>query len=203
MSSPGPARIVLMGLAGLAGPTGCDAKGDKPAGAPPSRTDGAKVAVAQAATTEAFCDLHAAEDKAPAWQWPELADVHTVPSAPATWRWINVWATWCKPCIEEMPRLAAWRDKLAAAGRRVELTFVSVDDDAAEVDAFRASHPGTPPSLRLASADRRAAWLKGFGFDDGAIPIHLFVSPGNRLRCARAGGVREKDYGVVEKLLAE
>jgi hypothetical protein len=29
------------------------------------------------------------------------------------------------------------------------------------------------------------------------------VSPANRLRCARAGGIRENDYGVVEKLLAE
>jgi hypothetical protein len=50
---------------------------------------------------------------------------------------------------------------------------------------------------------QRAAWLKTFGLDDGAIPIHLVVSPSNRLRCARAGGIRDKDYAVVDQLLAE
>jgi len=181
----------------------CDSKADKPAPPPASRTDGAKVSAGQAASTEAFCDLHTADDKAAAFHWPELAAGSTTPGAPTTWRWVNVWATWCKPCIEEMPRLAAWRTKLAAAGKRVELAFVSVDDSDAEVAAFRAAHPETPPSIRIAGADKRAAWLKSFGLDDGAIPIHLFVSPGNRLRCARAGGIRDKDYGVVEQLLAE
>lgn len=140
-------------------------------------------------------------DKGAAFRWPDLAAGSTPPGAATAWRWVNLWATWCKPCIEDMPRLAAWRDQLAATGKRVELVFVSVDD--AAVAAFRTSHPGTPPSIRIANADQRAAWLKRFGLDDGAIPIHLFVSPANRLRCARAGGAREKDYGVVEKLFAE
>jgi thiol-disulfide isomerase/thioredoxin len=180
----------------------CDSKTERPT-APTSRTDGAKVSAGQAATTEAFCDLHATDDKAPAFRWPELAAGGAAPGAPTTWRWVNVWATWCKPCIEEMPRLAAWRARLAAAGKPIELAFVSVDESDAEVAAFRAAHPETPPSIRIAGADKRTAWLKGFGLGDGAIPIHLFVSPANRLRCARAGGIREKDYGVVEQLLAE
>jgi thiol-disulfide isomerase/thioredoxin len=180
----------------------CDGKADR-AAPPPSRTDGAKVAAGQAASTDAFCDLHALDDKAGAFRWPELAAGGAAPGAPTTWRWINVWATWCKPCIEEMPRIAAWRDKLAAAGKRVELTFVSVDESEADVAAFRAAHPDAPPTIRVAGADQRAAWLKGFGLDDGAIPIHLFVSPANRLRCARAGGIRDKDYAVVDKLLGE
>jgi thiol-disulfide isomerase/thioredoxin len=196
----------------------CDSKTDKPV-EPASRTNGARVNTAQAVTTEAFCDLHAADDRGATFHWPELAagpsrDSEardgrktmaggTAPAVPKTWRWVNVWATWCKPCIEEMPRLIAWRDKLAAAGNKIELSFVSVDDSDAEVAAFRAAHPDTPPSIRIAGADKRAAWLKSFGLGDGAIPIHLFVSPANRLRCARAGGIRDKDYGVVEKLLAE
>jgi thiol-disulfide isomerase/thioredoxin len=186
----------------LAGSGACDAKGTKPT-APVSRTDGAKVNVGQAATTEAFCDIHAPDAKAAAFHWPKLAAGSTAPGAAATWRWINVWATWCDPCIEEMPRIAAWRDKLAAAGKQVELTFVSVDDAADDVEAFRKSHPGLPPSIRIASADARGAWLGSLGLADGSIPIHLFVSPANRLRCARAGGVREKDYGVVEQLFGE
>lgn len=190
-------------LVALVAPSACDTKRAKPSGALPSRTDVAKVSAGQTATAEAFCDRHATDDKAAPFHWPELAAGSTAPGASATWRWVNVWATWCEPCIEEMPRIAAWRDKLATAGRRVELAFVSVDDSDADVDAFRASHPGTPPSIRIANADKRAAWLGSLNLIDGAIPIQMFVSPANRLRCARAGGVREKDYGVVEQLFAE
>jgi thiol-disulfide isomerase/thioredoxin len=179
----------------------CDPKADP--GAPPPRTNGAKVNAAQAASTDAFCDVHAADASAAAFHWPELAAGSTAPGTAASWRWVNVWATWCKPCIEELPRLAAWRDKLAAAGTRIELAFVSVDDSDAEVAAFRKAHPEMPPSIRVANADKRAAWLKSLGLGDGAIPIHLFVSPSSRLRCARAGGLRDKDYGVIAQLLAE
>lgn len=186
----------------LAALAACESKTDKPI-EPASRTNGAKVNVGQAASTEAFCDRHVTDDRGAAFRWPDLAPGSAAPAPPTTWRWVNVWATWCKPCIEEMPRLLAWRDKLAAAGKQLDLSFVSVDDDAADVEAFRKAHPDTPPSVRVAGADKRAAWLKSIGLDDGAIPIHLFVSPANRLRCARAGGIRDKDYAVVEKLLAE
>ncbi|HEU4732760.1 MAG TPA: TlpA disulfide reductase family protein [Kofleriaceae bacterium] len=204
-------RLSAVGLAGLAAlaalAAGCDSKGDGAGAPPPSRTDGAKVSAPNTATAgamlDAFCDLHATDDKGPAFRWPELAPGGAAPPAPTTWRWVNVWATWCKPCIAEMPRLLAWRDKLAAGGRRFELAFVSVDESDADVRAFRAEHPDTPPSVRVASADKRAAWLKGFGLSDGAIPIHLFVSPANRLRCARAGEIRDKDFALIEKLLAE
>ena len=189
---------VVLGACALAA---CDPKADPPA--PASRTDGAKVSLPKAASTAAFCDLHASEAQAAAFRWPELAAGHTAPGAPTTWRWVNLWATWCKPCIEEMPRLAAWRAKLAAAGKHVELAFVSLDDSDADVEAFRTLHPDTPPSIRIAGVAQRAAWLKSFGLDDGAIPIHLFVSPTNRLRCARAGGIRDKDYAVIDQLLAE
>jgi thiol-disulfide isomerase/thioredoxin len=179
----------------------CEGKSGPP-GAPPSRTNGAKVNVARTATTEAFCDVHAGDDRGAVFRWPELAGA-PAPTAATGWRWVNVWATWCKPCIAEMPRLAAWHDKLAAAGKPVELTFVSVDDSDAEVAEFRRDHPQAPPSLRVAGSAQRTAWFRALGVNDGAIPIHLFVSPANRLRCARAGEIREQDLGVVDKLLAE
>ncbi|TMQ06322.1 MAG: TlpA family protein disulfide reductase [Deltaproteobacteria bacterium] len=168
----------------------------------PPRTNGAKVNAPQAASTEAFCDVHADDARGAAFRWPTLAG-GPAPGAAAGWRWVNLWATWCKPCIEEMPRLVAWRDKLTAAGKRVELTFVSVDDSDADVAGFRRDHPQAPPSLRVASSEQRTAWLRSLGVSDGAIPIHLFVSPANRLRCARGGEIREQDRGVVDRLLAE
>ena len=63
---------------------------------------------------------------------------------------VDFWATWCKPCVEEMPRLAKWREKLGAAGKRYELSFISVDEDEADLVDFRKDFPDAPASPRLA-----------------------------------------------------
>jgi thiol-disulfide isomerase/thioredoxin len=189
----------LSALAIVAALVACDDA--KQAGDPPSRVNAAKVEAKQGATTEAFCDVHFAAEKAPAFQWPPIKDA---PGAASGWRWINVWATWCKPCIEEMPRLVKWRDKLTAAGKTVELAFISIDESDADVAAYRKDHADAPPTLRLADAKARTAWFKATGLDgDPPIPVHIFVDAKGHTRCARAGGVREQDWGVVEKLLGE
>ena len=183
---------------------GCTGK-PEPAGEPPARTEGARVKPAQpaAAIADAFCDVHAGDASGDVFHWPELAG-GAGPAGGTAWRWVNVWATWCKPCVAEMPRITPARDKLAAAGKRVELTFVSIDDSDAEVAGFRKDHPELPvSSLRIAGNNQRIAWLRSLHLSDGAIPINLFVSPANRLRCARAGEIREQDVPVVDRLLAE
>ena len=54
---------------------------------------------------------------------------------------LNLWATWCAPCVKEMPTLAALQS--AEAGRPVKVVPVSMDTSA-ETDrarAFMAAHP--------------------------------------------------------------
>jgi len=48
---------------------------------------------------------------------------------------LNVWATWCHPCRDEIPELQAMHEKYAARG--LELIGVSVDTESAD-DAIRA-----------------------------------------------------------------
>ena len=47
---------------------------------------------------------------------------------------LNFWATWCKPCEDEMPAME--RLYRALDGSDFELVAVSVDDDDAIVSAF-------------------------------------------------------------------
>jgi len=53
---------------------------------------------------------------------------------------MNVWATWCGPCVAEMPTLA--KLQAAFAGKPVEVVAVSIDtaDDTAKAKAFLAKH---------------------------------------------------------------
>lgn len=210
----------LSAVIALCALVGCEDKA--PSGDPPSRVNAAKTAQRKDASVEAFCDVYAPADKAKPMTWPELVaprfdagkgrHVETAATGKPTgsgWRWVNIWATWCKPCVEEIPRLVKWQHTLG----KIELTLVSVDQAASDLDRFEQVHPGALKGvgalLRLApqaSADHDKAqetWFAQLGLQGAPpIPIHVFVDPQDRVRCVRAGGVREQDYAVIEKLLA-
>jgi thiol-disulfide isomerase/thioredoxin len=188
----------LSALIALAALGACE---DTKTGDPPSRVNAAKTAPKQAATVESFCDVYATTANAKKHAWPALAEA---PPAPAAgWRWINIWATWCKPCIEEMPRLVKWQAKLGGPSK-LDLAFVSVDETADAIAMFKKSHADTPATLRLADSKTQEAWFTQLGLAGAPpIPIHVFVDPQQRVRCVRAGGVRDQDYAIIEKLLAQ
>ena len=49
---------------------------------------------------------------------------------------LNFWATWCPPCIEEMPSLVALQKRMQAQGKDVVVLAVSLDDDANDYHKF-------------------------------------------------------------------
>jgi hypothetical protein len=178
----------------------CDDK--KPDEAATSRANVAKTTAQKGATVEAFCDVYKPGDTGPDFAWPATQG-RSAPPSPTTgaWRWINVRATYCKPCLEEITRLLAWRDKL---GKPIDLVFVSIDEKAQLVAELRQQHPEIPETLQLADPSARTTWWKALGLDgDPPIPINLFVAPSGKVRCARVGGIREQDRAMVERLLAE
>jgi thiol-disulfide isomerase/thioredoxin len=182
----------------------CACSKDEPTPPAPPRVEGAQVLGRKDASAAGFCDVHVPDESGPVLTFPPLAGPSPAAAAPGHWRWLNVWATWCKPCVEELPRLARWRERLVTAGRPVDLAFVSVDDSSADVAAFRKLHPEMPDSARLADPNKQAAWFTALGLDAASpIPIHVFVSPAGHIRCVRAGGVSERDYAVIEGLLGE
>ncbi len=51
---------------------------------------------------------------------------------------LNFWATWCPPCVEEMPSLNRLHDRIAAPGGMV--LGVSVDEDVEAYTRFLTEH---------------------------------------------------------------
>lgn len=68
---------------------------------------------------------------------PDSATIGGLEPQPVTL--VNLWATYCGPCIEEMPALEALQQRYAERGLRV--LAVSVDRGDAEVKAFLLQRP--------------------------------------------------------------
>lgn len=58
---------------------------------------------------------------------------------------LNFWASWCAPCLKEMPRFSAWQRDYGVEG--LQILGVSMDDDAAPVRRLLAKHPLAYPIL--------------------------------------------------------
>lgn len=118
------------------------------------------------------------------------------------WRWVNLWATWCHPCIEEMGLLTRWRDSLRKDGVAIDMEMWSVDDDEAALTAFiqKNNLPGRVRWLR--SSNDLPTFLTSLGADkESAIPVHALVDADDQVRCVRVGSVHDEDYGAVKALL--
>ncbi len=168
--------------------------------ASPSRV----VAVSAARNTSAeheLCDILKTPENAAKFEFPAIEGT---PDAEAKgWRWINLWATWCPPCIEELPLIKRLQRNLSTQKGALSLELLSVDVSREVVEKFGETHPDAKDSLRVLEPSSLATWLVGLGLDAGAtLPVHLFVDPQGKVRCARTGAVRESDEAAIKKLIS-
>ncbi|MBK9244657.1 MAG: TlpA family protein disulfide reductase [Burkholderiales bacterium] len=116
-------------------------------------------------------------------------DADGQPQALSQWRGkpliINFWATWCPPCIEEMPDLQQVRD--AYHGRGVEVIGIGIDN-AAKISAFRDKHRLTLPLLVAGSGGSELN--RALGNTGGALPYTVLVGADGRIRERHLGQVK-------------
>jgi len=99
---------------------------------------------------------------------------------------INVWASWCGPCVHEMPALSAFAGQQGANG--VQVVGIALDDKAA-VQAFVA-RTGVSYPILLETAGPADAGVR-LGNPKGVLPYSILVSSDGRLLRQRIGPFEE------------
>lgn len=119
---------------------------------------------------------------------PEVVLRSAAPGRPTL---VNVWATWCAPCADEVPELVAFHER--AAGR-VGLVGVLTTDVAHRGLAFSADFGMHYPSVVDADGEVLRAFPPG-------PPVTLFLDAQGAVKHTRSGAFR--DVAELEALVAE
>jgi len=98
------------------------------------------------------------------------------------WLLVNFWATWCAPCVEEMPMLQqAAHDDL---NRGVAFVGVGIDN-AAAIRRFQTELKIDIPLLVAGARGTELARL--LGNESGALPYTVLIDPAGRVIRSRLG----------------
>lgn len=131
-------------------------------------------------------------------------------------RLINLWATWCTPCVREMPALVAISRRLA--NRDFELITLSLDDpkDEPRVRAFLEKHHVAAPNRVQRSLKAEGRRTNNYLFTEpgtdalaraldpqwsGPLPHTVCIAPGGKLLWRHTGEVHAPE--LLERILAE
>jgi len=98
---------------------------------------------------------------------------------------LNFWATWCPPCVKEMPELD--RFATAAAGRGWQVLGVAID----QADAVRRFLQTTPVGFPVAVAGTEGLSLvRALGNPSGGLPFTLVLSASGQVMHRKMGATQ-------------
>ena len=92
------------------------------------------------------------------------------------WLVLNFWATWCAPCVDEMPELSAMAQELE--GTDIQVLGIGIDS-ARNIGEFASRHHITYPLL--VSGPGGIELLRRFGNASGGLPFTVLVTPDGRI----------------------
>ncbi len=105
---------------------------------------------------------------------------------------VNFWATWCAPCVAEMPSLQRLHERMAPAG--LEVIAVNLQENAARIQPFTQRLGITFPVVRDHDGSVRTAW------NVGVFPTSFVVGPEGRIVLWVKGEIDWDDASVESRL---
>ncbi len=101
---------------------------------------------------------------------------------------LNFWATWCAPCLTEIPRFVKWQQKYG--GRGLQVIGISMDDEEAPVQAAYKKYKLNYPVLM---GDEQLGELYGGVL---GLPVTFLIDGNGKIRFKHEGAA---DLKTVER----
>lgn len=101
---------------------------------------------------------------------------------------VNFWATWCPPCIEEMPELSRFHEQFSS--RNIKVIGLAVDSPS-NVREFLSKRSFSYPLLVTGGAGSELA--KKLGNSVEALPYTVMIDENSRVINQKVGKLSEKD----------
>ncbi len=95
---------------------------------------------------------------------------------------LNFWATWCAPCLAEIPRFVQWQQEYGAHG--LQVIGISMDDDA---QPMRSAYRKYKLNYPVVMGDEKIGEMYG---DIFGLPVTFLID--------RSGKIRFKHRGAVD-----
>lgn len=136
----------------------------------------------------------AAGNAAPAGTVPDLfsrsmADANGTTQSLAQWRGkpvvVNFWATWCTPCVQEMPELSALQTEVAA--RNVQIVGIGIDSPS-NIKEFAGKYKIAYP-LYVAGMEGTEL-SRQFGNQAGGLPYTVLIGADGKIRKTYLGKLK-------------
>jgi thiol-disulfide isomerase/thioredoxin len=108
---------------------------------------------------------------------------------------VNFWATWCAPCVEEMPMLSELQEAYRGRGLRV----VGIALDERERAARFARELGLSYPVLLGEADV-VVTSRRFGNSSGMLPYSVLIDTNGVIRWVRLGALERAE---LERIILE
>jgi thiol-disulfide isomerase/thioredoxin len=109
-------------------------------------------------------------------------DGHSAPlPGDGRWRLVNFWASWCPPCVKELPAFEAYHREQGANG--VQVVGIALED-AAPAQAFARRLGLSFPQFAEANSPRDTSVR--WGNARGTLPFTVLITPDGRLAATHA-----------------
>jgi thiol-disulfide isomerase/thioredoxin len=116
---------------------------------------------------------------------------------------INFWATWCVPCVGELPEFDALKKRYE--GMKVKVLMVSLDfkeDYPYKLSVFLKRKNLTPEVVWLSDTDPNVFIPKIDNSWQGSIPATVIVAPGKDFKQFIEGTITERQVSkIVDKVI--
>jgi peroxiredoxin len=118
-----------------------------------------------------------------------LPDAKGAPAAMSQWKGrplvLNFWATWCAPCVEEMPELTALQKQLQSIN--IQILGIGIDNPA-NIKAFAEKYEIGYP-LYVAGIDG-SELSRALGNQAGGLPFTVLVDASGKVRKTYLGRLK-------------